>query len=189
MLEDQGPRFILQAGDCITQPPEIRHQVVEASDNLEVIEIGLPSDHMTTIDHELKLPTDISNPDRKYQGQTFSHHVKGQAIWNNWKHKGLVARDTGILKATAGVTSVTVAIPSNLNQLANDLKHQYDILFGFITSGRMKLLVDQGASANFSKGNEFVIPSGTDYSFSEFSDDLEVLEVVIVYWKFSILKP
>ncbi|MFT7604591.1 MAG: quercetin dioxygenase-like cupin family protein, partial [Saprospiraceae bacterium] len=38
VYEDQGPPFILHAGDCVTQPPEIRHRVLESSDNLEVIE-------------------------------------------------------------------------------------------------------------------------------------------------------
>ena len=40
VYEDQGEPFILNAGGCATQPPEIRHCVLQASDNLEVIEIG-----------------------------------------------------------------------------------------------------------------------------------------------------
>jgi len=28
VYEDQGPPFILEAGDCVTQPPEIRHRVL-----------------------------------------------------------------------------------------------------------------------------------------------------------------
>jgi len=75
VYEDQGPPLILEAGDCVTQPPEIRHCVLEASDNLEVIEIGVPSDHMTTIDHEMELPTGQHCPDREFQGQKFCHHL------------------------------------------------------------------------------------------------------------------
>jgi len=48
VYEDQGPPFILRAGDCVTQPPEIRHRVLEASDGLEVIEIGVPAEVRTT---------------------------------------------------------------------------------------------------------------------------------------------
>ena len=40
VYEDQGSPFIFQAGDCILQPPEIRHQVLENSDGFEVVEIA-----------------------------------------------------------------------------------------------------------------------------------------------------
>ena len=38
--EDQGAPMLLQPGDLFLQPPEIRHQVLECSDGMEVIEIG-----------------------------------------------------------------------------------------------------------------------------------------------------
>ena len=72
--EDQGEPFILKEGDCVTQQPEIRHRVLEASDNLEVIEIGVPAEHMTTIDYDMELPTKEIKPDRLFQGQTFCRH-------------------------------------------------------------------------------------------------------------------
>ena len=96
VYEDQGPPFILHAGDCVTQPPEIRHQVLEASDNLEVIEIGVPSDHITTIDHEMVLPTAHFRPNRLFQGQQFCHHLSKEAVWKEWKTPSLQSRNTGI---------------------------------------------------------------------------------------------
>src|SRR5262245_50397922 len=36
VYEDQGPPFALEAGDCVLQPPEIRHRVLESSPGLEV---------------------------------------------------------------------------------------------------------------------------------------------------------
>ena len=51
VYEDQGEPFILNAGDCVTQPPEIRHRVIECSDNLQVIEIGVPSRYDTSNKH------------------------------------------------------------------------------------------------------------------------------------------
>ena len=56
VYEDQGDPFRLHAGNCVIQPPEIRHRVLYASDNIEVIEIGVPAEHVTTIDHEMELP-------------------------------------------------------------------------------------------------------------------------------------
>ena len=60
VYEDQGPPFRLEAGDCVIQPSQIRHRVLESSDNGEVIELGVPAEHLTTIDHELALPTRTS---------------------------------------------------------------------------------------------------------------------------------
>src|SRR5204863_7610986 len=42
VYEDQGAAFVMHAGDCVLQPPTIRHRVLEASSELEVIEIGAP---------------------------------------------------------------------------------------------------------------------------------------------------
>ena len=60
VYEDQGPPFLLCAGDCVIQPPKIRHRVLESSENLQVIEIGVPAEHVTTLDHEMTLPTPVS---------------------------------------------------------------------------------------------------------------------------------
>ena len=43
VYEDQGEPFLLEAGDCVLQPPEIRHRVLESSDGLEVVEIACPA--------------------------------------------------------------------------------------------------------------------------------------------------
>ena len=109
VYEDQGPPFMLKAGDCVIQPPEIRHRVLESSDNLQVIEIGVPADHVTTIDHEVELPTGVLNPDRVFGGQTFCRHQLKDAVWEPWRIEGFEARETGIGEATGGVASVQVA--------------------------------------------------------------------------------
>ena len=74
VYEDQGEPFRLHQGCCVIQPPEIRHKVLFASDNIEVIEIGVPAEHVTTIDHEMQLPNDIVNLNREFNGQKFVHH-------------------------------------------------------------------------------------------------------------------
>jgi quercetin dioxygenase-like cupin family protein len=55
----QGQRdpFVLNAGDCVLQPPGIRHRVLESSVGLEVVEITCPAVHETWFDPELPLPT------------------------------------------------------------------------------------------------------------------------------------
>ena len=63
VYEDQGPPIRLHRGDCFIQPPEIRHRVLEASDGIEVIEIGVPAEHVTEIDHDMTLPTPDLRPE------------------------------------------------------------------------------------------------------------------------------
>ncbi|MEJ7721708.1 MAG: hypothetical protein WKF58_15315 [Ilumatobacteraceae bacterium] len=58
VYEDQGPPFVLEAGDCVLQPPGIRHRVLEASPGAEVVELSCPGEHETHVDHVLTLPND-----------------------------------------------------------------------------------------------------------------------------------
>ncbi|HEY8092923.1 MAG TPA: AraC family ligand binding domain-containing protein, partial [Acidimicrobiales bacterium] len=81
VYEDQGEPFVLAEGDCVLQPPEIRHRVLEASPGLEVVEISCPADHVTFVEHELSLPTGAVRPDRDFGGQRFVHHEAAAAAW------------------------------------------------------------------------------------------------------------
>src|SRR5262247_2618122 len=68
VYEDQGPPFLLEAGDCALQPPEIRHRVLESSAGLEVIEVACPAEYETRADHEMRLPTRELLPERLFGG-------------------------------------------------------------------------------------------------------------------------
>ena len=82
VYEDQGPPFRLEAGDCLIQPPQIRHRVLESSAGLEVIEIAVPAEHLTALDHALELPTGRMRPHRDFGGQRFCRHLARDAVWN-----------------------------------------------------------------------------------------------------------
>jgi quercetin dioxygenase-like cupin family protein len=71
VYEDQGPPFWLESGDCVVQPPEIRHRVLESTAGAEVLEITMPAEHETWVDHEMTLPNGRVNPDREFGGQRF----------------------------------------------------------------------------------------------------------------------
>ena len=177
VYEDQGQPFVLNAGDCVTQPPEIRHRVLEASENLEVIEIGVPADHMTTIDHGLELPNETFNPHREFQGHRFCHHKVKDADWEPWRLNNFEFRETGINESTKGVASVHVArvIDGKINgQLTS---HDSDILFTFILSGSLSIRSEKEAPKKLNAGDAFVIPPNMKYSLDECSDTLEILEV------------
>src|SRR5438445_4330036 len=89
VYEDQGPPFVLREGDCVLQPPGIRHRVLESSPGLEVIEIGSPADHETFADHELELPTAPVRPEREFGGQRFVRHEAARAVWHRRAGDGL----------------------------------------------------------------------------------------------------
>ena len=73
LYEDQGEKIRLHAGDCFIQPPEIRHRVLYASEAIEVLEIGVPAEHITEIDHEMELPTPHLRPDREWQRTSYAY--------------------------------------------------------------------------------------------------------------------
>ena len=73
VYEDQGDPFWLEVGDWVLQPPEIRHRVLECSAGSEVIEVTMPAEHETWIDHDMVLPTGRLDPDREFGGVRFVH--------------------------------------------------------------------------------------------------------------------
>ena len=56
-------------------------------------------------------------------------------------------------------------------------RHTSDILFTFVMEGGMTLLGENGASHRLSPGDAFVVPPDMVTTYSEPSDDLELLEV------------
>ncbi|MEY3309581.1 MAG: hypothetical protein RLZZ413_3619, partial [Pseudomonadota bacterium] len=175
VYEDQGGPIRLTAGDCFIQPPEIRHRVLEASDGIEVIEIGVPAEHVTQIDHDMTLPTPQLRRDREWQGQRFVHNQGAGAAWQPFRIPGFVARDTTINANTKGVASVMVARPDGAT--APWTRHEGDILFTFVMSGEMTLEGEGKDPFRLSPGDAFVIPPGLATRYSEATDDLELLEV------------
>jgi quercetin dioxygenase-like cupin family protein/catechol 2,3-dioxygenase-like lactoylglutathione lyase family enzyme len=180
VYEDQGPPFALKAGDCVIQPPRIRHRVLEASEDLQVVEIGVPAEHVTTVDHEMELPTPFIRPGRDFDGQTFCRSELENAVWAPWRLPGFEARETGIGAATAGVASVQVARPvgrAHDQATSQVTSHTGDILFAFVLSGSMTLRGEgQGAHA-LSEGDAYVIPPFLKTALTDCSEDLELLEV------------
>ncbi len=107
VYEDQGPPFVLNAGDCILQPPEIRHRVLESSIGAEVIEVSSPAEHETWVEHEIDLPTTEIRAGRRYGGQLFVRHIADKVDWIVETDE-VARRDTGIRIATNGMADVHV---------------------------------------------------------------------------------
>ena len=106
VYEDQGPPFWLRPGDCVLQPPEIRHRVLEAEACSEVIEITSPAEHETWFDHEMELPTRNLRPERLFGTQRFVRHLDADALWQSLDDGETMAASTEI--AAAGIGSPDV---------------------------------------------------------------------------------
>lgn len=182
VYEDQGGPIRLNAGDCFIQPPQIRHRVLEASDGIEVIEIGVPAEHITEIDHDMTLPTPHLRPDREWpdeqgRGQRFVHNIGADADWTDFRLPGFIARDTTINDATKSVAGVKVVRRGVGTPVW--AKHNADIHFTFVMEGTMTL---EGAGQDphaLSAGDAFVIPPDMPARYADPSDDLQLLEVTL----------
>ena len=140
VYEDQGPPFVLQAGDAVLQPPEIRHRVLESSAGLEVIEVSCPAEHETLADLELELPTPVARPERDFGGQRFVRHQASRADWAPWRVPGFEARDLGIAAATRGLPGAQVVRrargrPGLPGADAPLRTHDAELLFNFVLTG------------------------------------------------------
>ena len=175
LYEDQGGPLRLHAGDCFIQPPQIRHKVLEVGEGIEVIEIGVPAEHLTEIDHQMTLPTDQLRPEREWDGQRFVHNVGASATYHPFRLPGFEARDTTINENTKGVASVMVARPNGA--AVSWTRHDGDILFNFVMNGQMTLHGEGKQPFALSRGDAFVIPPGMATCYSEITEDLQLLEV------------
>lgn len=178
VYEDQGEAFWLKPGDCVLQPPEIRHRVIEAEANSEVVEIGMPAVHETWVDHDTTLPTGRVLPDREFSGQLFVRHIAADAEWNEGEFDGFELRDTGILAATEGLARVIVTRPfySQLPTNHPTLIHWAEFLFLFVLVGKVAIRTHDGDEYELTSGDSCVIPPGLDYRV-EYLNDAELLEV------------
>lgn len=117
VYQDQGDSFEFNAGDCILQPPGIRHRVLECTDGFEVLEIGSPAEHPTFAEHEFDLPTSTVDRDRDFGGQRFVHHRAANAA--TIEVNGVAKRSTGIRTASAGAGDVYVLSSDAGSEFAN----------------------------------------------------------------------
>lgn len=171
VYEDQGEPFILNPGDCVLQPPKIRHRVLESSDDLEVIEISSPAIHPTFTDHEIELPNSTLDPERVFNSQRFARFVFAESEWTPFK--GFNTKDTGIGAATSGLADVRLLKDDHGSEMV--IKHFSSLLFWYVMNGQ---LTTEGGQC-FTEGDSLSIPSDQPLRVS-FSEGCQVLEVRVI---------
>jgi mannose-6-phosphate isomerase-like protein (cupin superfamily) len=177
VYEGQGEPFLLEAGDCVLQPPMIRHRVLESSAGAEVIEIGAPAEHITLADHELTLPTKDRYPERDFGGQRFARHVATAATWTPWRIHGFEASDMGIAAATGGLAGMRVVRPQG-PQAAVRQSHDTEFCFHFVLRGTVAVELEDARHV-LAADDSIAIPGGMPYALADASGDLELLEITL----------
>lgn len=156
VYEDQGPAFVLSEGDCVLQPPLIRHQVLESSAGLEVIEFGSPAVHATFGDGSMTLPTAQCRSDRDFGGQRFVRHQAASAPWvadlADWS-----SRDTGIAGASDGLADARVL---RAGEATINIAHNGDIRLMYLLSGSGQLMTEGEQIADLRADDAICVPPG-----------------------------
>jgi quercetin dioxygenase-like cupin family protein len=173
VYEDQGEPFVMQAGECVLQPPRIRHRVLEASPGLEVIELTMPAVHATHVDHDRTLPTTTVSAERELDGQRFVRYLPATARFTAARIAGFDASELGIAAATHGLASVHVLRARDPVRFT--ARHDAELLFHFVLRGELTLDDEHHLAA----ADAFVVPAGRPFVWSDASPDLELLEVAL----------
>ncbi|HZZ30689.1 MAG TPA: hypothetical protein VFE10_01755 [Phenylobacterium sp.] len=176
VYEDQGPPFLFRAGDCVLQPPRIRHRVLESSPGFEVVEIGCPALHETLADRNMDLPTGTLAPDRDFGGQRFLHSVAAKTPWTPLGATGFEVRESGMGDATNGLADVRVIRPADTSAFKAP-PHEGELFFGFVLEGAVTL--EHGGAHPLGPADAFVIPAGEAWGLNAASKDFQLLEVML----------
>lgn len=184
VYEDQGEPILMEAGDCVLQPPEIRHRVLESSPGLEVVEVGCPALHETIADWSLPLPNRVGAPDREWDGQRFVFHDASEATYGAWRMAGWEQRDTGIETATNGLAGVRVARPASpgdgtITAIAHTDGGQWEFELLVCLQGSVEFRVDGEAPVHLVDGSSVAIPGGTGYDLANPTHDCQLLDVTL----------
>lgn len=172
LYEGQGEAFVMEAGDCVLQPPRIRHRVLECSAGFEVIELGSPAYHETRADHDLELPS--SAPPRANGGQRFVHHRAAAASWGPAPYAGWLARDLEIDAATGGLASARVLRPASPDARVA-ATHTGELLWGCVLRGAATL----DGEHRLEETDAFAIPPDRPFELAASTADLEWMLVTV----------
>jgi mannose-6-phosphate isomerase-like protein (cupin superfamily) len=139
VYEGQGEPFWLEAGDCVLQPPEMRHRVLECEAGSEVLELSSPAEHETWVDHEMTLPTSEIDSHRLFGGQRFVHSIASEAKWQPAENDGVEIRNFGIYEATSGLLDVTIRRMKDPEDARAFSPRSGMVALGFVVAGKQKL--------------------------------------------------
>ncbi len=177
VYEVQGDDFVLNTGDCVLQPPTIRHRVLESSGGLEVVELTCPALHETWFDPEMSLPT--PRQDRLFDGQRFVLHRAAEATWTPWHDGGFEYRDTGIGAAIGRPRRSQGGACRRRRPSRRFAEHDGELQFWFVLSGEVGLLRPDQPAERLGPGDSVAVPAGMAHRLTVDEAGCEFLEVTV----------
>lgn len=174
--ESQGEPFVLHAGECVIQPPRIRHRVLESSDDLHVVEVGYPAEHLTIADHDFDFTRAPLEPQRVWDSQRFVRFTHDDATWVDTSG-GAVEADTGIAAATVGRADVRVVRMNEHDTWTVEQVPERRFHMIFVLEGAVQARIRE-QEHGFVEADAAVVPVGADARLRG-SPAARVLSVVI----------
>ena len=151
---------MLAAGECVVQPPGIRHRVLECGPGLEVREVTCPAVHATHVDHTVDLPTRARLPDRVFGGQRFAHARIG---------------DPAIAEASDGLVAVRRLTP----RPGAAMFHDAELVLWYVLAGRLAVRAEGHDDVLLDAGDAVAIPRQLAHAVEPLAPDLDVVEVTV----------
>ena len=175
VYDGQGPAFRMHPGDCVLQPPGLRHQVLESSRGFGVVEVASPARHPTHRDHDVVLPSHGRDASRLYEGQRFVRHVAATGNWRSTGSGGCTEMDSGIEAGSAGAGSVRfLALDPGATTLSTGAA---SIDVGYVTNGTVTVTVDE--TFVLQRGDSFTAAEGADAIIENY-DTAERSELLLI---------
>ncbi|HEX5238084.1 MAG TPA: cupin domain-containing protein [Sphingomicrobium sp.] len=171
VYEGQDEPFVMEPGDFVLQPPEIRHRVLESSRGLEVVEITAPAVHATYADHAMELPNGVTQA-RGLGSQRFLLHSASKTPWTSFG--GGEAQETALSDATDGLAELRTIRPIGSGPIEFGA-HDGELVFGFVLDGSAEL--EFGGTQQLSPTDSFVIPPGEHWRIANPSADFRLLHI------------
>ncbi|MEM7338999.1 MAG: cupin [Actinomycetota bacterium] len=181
VYEGQGPPFRFVAGDCVLQPPHIRHRVLATSADFDVVEVASPAAHDTFVEHDLVLPTERAEPNRTWSGQRFVHHQAATATPQARAGTPFLVRDLELGAASVGAVTAGVVQPaaSRVEEAAPIACDDGEarVRLRVVLAGTVDVEVD-GAREALTEGDAVVASPGVSLGIAAWSADAQWLEVL-----------
>lgn len=166
--------------------------MLESSAGLEVLELGVPAEHLTRADRSFPLLEQLQGQHEEassaakaiFGGQRFVRYQAseaGEAGWQSEAGGGLEVRSTGVAAATAGLAEVSICRRSAASVRPSSLREQTaPILFARVNRGTACLETASSRDAaaqctSLGEGDTFTVPSGHWWRLDQASAELELL--------------
>lgn len=188
LYEGQGDPFLLHAGDCVNQPPQIRHRVIESSGDLEVIEIACPASHDTIPDPDMVLPSaaaSSASSSSEWFQQTFCRFVGAQGIPWRSVNPYVEEQEVGMLAATKGDVLVRRVrwMQAGMTEVClyeNEVSPASSFHFLFVHSGELRVKCDDEVLLPPLKGGDSIVMPPQRLTMAHAAEEgTEILQVVV----------